>query len=170
MNKLSLSIALLSLLIVFVLMFKLNKVEDQLKSIPQRAYPQASPQDDEEVEVAIYMDRLQRFSNKLYAAGEQGNSALVTFYTHEMEEVMEELIAANVDDDGFDLSSNMETYGLNALNTFTKRYASGGKAQIDDIHAGLVLSCNSCHAASGRPFLVMTTPEGQVTGQDMSPR
>jgi hypothetical protein len=124
--------------------------------------------DDHELEVAVYMDRLHRFSNKLYFAAASGHQETVDFYIHEMEEVMEELAEAGVEEDGFDISDNIQLFGIEGLKEFRESFASKGPEAVKEYHQALIVRCNACHQASGHGYLRMISPTGSgIQGQEM---
>ena len=115
----------------------------------------------EEPELAIYMGRLQLYMNKLYFAGINQNDALAAFYIHELEEALEEIVAAKIVDEGIDISMNTQLFGLNQLENFEKQIENKS-TDFNDAYALLVKSCNNCHAVSKHPFIVIKEPTNPV--------
>jgi hypothetical protein len=115
----------------------------------------------EEPELAIYMGRLQLFMNKLYFAGINQNDELSAFYIHEIEETLEELVAAKIIDDGIDISLNTQLFGLNQLENFEKQLEDKS-TDFKNAYSLLVQSCNNCHSVSKHPFIVIKEPTNPV--------
>ena len=85
----------------------------------EKAKP-AAAQEEEEVEVADYMFKLQWFSNKLYFAGKGNNPELVEFYLHEMEEAMEELSESEVVKNGVPIHKFIKSLRIGRIGTVRK--------------------------------------------------
>jgi hypothetical protein len=115
----------------------------------------------EEPELAIHMGRLQLYMNKLYFAGINQNDALAAFYIHELEEAMEEIVAAKIVDEGIDISMNTQLFGLNQLENFEKQIENNS-TDFTEAYALLVKSCNNCHSVSKHPFIVIKEPTNPV--------
>jgi len=112
MNRFPFFATLIALIAVVILMLRLGRVEKELRTMKQAgaaATAAATP------EVAVYMERIQAFSNKLWSAGKAGNLPLAEFYRHEMKEAMEELAKAGIVDDGVNVSEQMEQHGIRTL-------------------------------------------------------
>jgi len=120
-----------------------------------------------EIELAIYMGRLQLFADKLWWAGKAQNKELVQFYLHEMEEAMEEVHEAGIVHDGVNISDLVEPYGLLAIERMEK--IDLDSASFSNGYSDLVSSCNGCHKASNYSFIKIKIPESPVfSNQDMS--
>ena len=110
-------------------------------------------EEEEHVEVAIQMGRIQRYYQKWWAAGRAENAELAKFYLHEMEEAMEVVSDGNVSNEGVYVSNFMRIYGEKAfekLETMLKR--GSFNAMLAQGHL-LVANCNACHVASGNSFI-----------------
>ena len=170
MKNLPLIVSLLSILLVVFTLFRLREAEQQLsdlKKAERLVHVSPGEEQGEGIEVAVFMQRLQVFANKLYASSSNGEDELVEFYLHEMGEVMDQLVEANVSEDGFNVSENMEIFGIRALEEYSKAYA-GKVGNADEYHMALVMKCNACHTASGHGFLQMSLPSSdRIEGQLM---
>jgi len=118
----------------------------------------AENEEAEEVEIAPYMARLQRYAQNLYYSGKAENKELASFYIHEMEEIMEELVEFGIYEDGIDISKNMSTFGIGALTGFEGNFAESNFKYFDDRYTSLISSCNACHQATGKEVIVLETP------------
>ena len=124
----------------------------------------------EDPEVAVYMGRVHVYAQKLWASGQAGNLELAKFYQHEIEEVFEDLEAANVVDDGVDISAQMHIYGLPAVEALEEHFEKNGLTGFVEAYDGLLNNCNACHMASGYPIVKVIAPTEVPQGQDFSPQ
>lgn len=111
-----------------------------------------------EVDVLLYMNKLQLYANKAYFAAKENNKALHGFYVHEMEETMEDFSSKNVLLDGKNLSENMEGFGLSAVKAYEAAIEKVGLTSVDSVYAILSNGCNSCHMVSEKPYLIIKEP------------
>lgn len=155
MNRFPFFATLIALIAVVILMVRLGRVEKELRTMKQAgaaATAAATP------EVAVYMERIQAFNNKLWSAGKAGNLPLAEFYRHEMKEAMEELAKAGIVDDGVNVSEEMERHGIRTLDAMKAELRTNGLAHFDQLHATLINTCNTCHAACGKPYIRVKSP------------
>jgi hypothetical protein len=115
--------------------------------------------DNENVEVAEYMGKLQTYATKLYFSGINNNKALTEFYLHETEEVMEELVDANAMDEGLNISKLMDTYGESLVESIQKQIKNEGLVNFNNHYTNLINSCNACHIQSGHEFIKIIQPQ-----------
>ena len=121
-------------------------------------------------ELAVYMGRIQRYHQKLRAAGEAGNAELAAFYLHEIGEVMEEVVEADIEEDGVRISPHMRSYGLSAVEAMERLLRNEGVASMHASSGLLAEACNACHAATGHAFIRIRIPEHVLfPDQDFSP-
>ncbi|MBK9537507.1 MAG: hypothetical protein IPO12_01945 [Flavobacteriales bacterium] len=104
-----------ALAVIAVLMHRMNTLEKRLTVLanskgaqPIAAAAPVAP----EVEVAVYMGRIQSHARKLWAAGSAGNLPLAEFYRHELKEEMEAVADGNIMDGTVPVSTYMKTYGI----------------------------------------------------------
>jgi hypothetical protein len=115
---------------------------------------------EHDLELAVFMGRMQIFMNKLYFSGIANNAELIEFYLHEIEEAMEEVEHANIIDDGVDISANMKLFGVNQIENLENSLKSG--QDFKEAYGVLVTSCNNCHTASKHPFIIIKEPTNPV--------
>lgn len=144
-------------------MLRLGKLEQEvhaLKLAPSLQNEHAGSEGAEtaELEVAVYMGRIQLFMNKLWSSGNAGNLELAQFYRHELEESMEDLVNAGVVDDGVPVSEHMSEYGLKTMTSLDKKWKAEGLADFAADHAMLVNTCNTCHQRCGYGFIKIRSP------------
>ncbi|MEO8067439.1 MAG: hypothetical protein ABI599_07090 [Flavobacteriales bacterium] len=178
MQRISLVAAIAALAVVFYLMQRLGRTEQELAAMKAMvAMKSASPPEGGsegagkvELEVAVYMGRIQQYAHKLWAAGKASNLPLAKFYLHEMDEAMEDLQHANIEDDGVPVSKHMETYGIRAIDGLADNLKANGLKDFDGQFALLVNTCNSCHDKCGYPFIRIAVPAAPPVGvQDFRP-
>lgn len=123
------------------------------------------------VEVAHHMNRIQAYAEKLWWAGDAGNLPLARFYRHEIKEEMEAVATAGIVDEGAAVSELMQVYGIRSIDAMKELLATGGLKDFRSGYESLILACNSCHAASGHPEIVVAAPTAnRFTGQVFAPR
>lgn len=114
--------------------------------------------EDDHYEVALVMTHFQRHANKLWFAGENENWELAHFYTHELEESMEELEEKKVVDDGINVSKMVGTMGIPPLEGLEEAIDAKDTDKFKEAYNLLVQGCNKCHTAANYPFIEITTP------------
>ncbi len=162
MNKITITIIISLIAIVLAIMniISIAELNNSIKDIDVPTNEEESVQESAVgYEVAKAMGYLQRYSHKLYWAGTSENWALSEFYAHELEETFEEIAAAQVTDDGIEISALVSTMTAPAFNKIEKAIESEDKAAFDSSYQLLIQSCNACHAASKHQFIVIETPE-----------
>ena len=170
MKQLSLILSIAAVIGVGYLLFSTSgEKSDRVLSVASHSESENGAE-EETIEVAIVMGRIQRFHQKFWQAARAGNKDLVQFYLHEMEEAMDEVAQAGVIEEGIDVSEQMRIYGLSAIEQFEEKLKQEGvKAVLADGEL-LVNSCNSCHRTSGYPQIKIQVPQGDAfPDQDFIP-
>lgn len=147
----SLLIALAALIGLFFAMQRIGELERRIGS-------REAGVGDKHIELAVVMGRIQRYHQKLWASGQAGNAELAAFYLHELEEAMEEVVDAQVVEDGIDISALMRTYGISTIELLEKKLKEEGVAALHADAELLVNTCNSCHISSGHAFIRIQVP------------
>lgn len=167
MNRVPLLLSIAALLGVAVLFYRLSSRGEGGVGA-QVTTPGA--EEHEDIEVAVYMGRIQRFHQKWWLAGKAGNADLAKFYLHEMEEAMEEIADAGVTDEGVDVSAAMRTYGLTTVEHLEKTLEKEGVAAMHGEAAMFANTCTSCHLATGHGYIRIKEPAAvDFPDQDFSP-
>ena len=171
MQRLSLIAAVAALAAVFYLMVRLGNTEKELAGMKAAAATTTPAKvggsegaEEVELEVAVYMGRIQQYAHKLWAAGTADNLLMAKFYLHEIDEAMEDLEHANIDDDGVPVSVHMKTYGINTVDAFADDMKANGLKDFEGQFSLLVNTCNSCHDKCGYPFLHIAVPTSPPEG------
>ncbi len=116
------------------------------------------------------MSFMQYFGTKLYFAGIEENWELADFYSHELEETAEDVVDANFEYHGYDISQLLEAMLYPAIESLEEAIDAKDLDLFKNNYQTLLNSCNACHAATGYPFLKMKTPEhnpyNQVFGKE----
>jgi hypothetical protein len=113
-------------------------------------------------EIANYMHKFQLYANKLYFAGTAQNWELAQFYVHEIEENMEVVEAANVQEDGIALTPLMRNMGLKSIEPLEKAIAANNAKAFDEAYTLLIANCNNCHNAAAHAFIKIQKPTKPV--------
>ncbi len=170
MKQISLLFSIIALVGVGILLFGSEEAKPDRAHTATHSGNMADHDDEEHLEVAIVMGRIQRFHQKFWLAARAGNKELVEFYLHEMEEAMEEVADAGVIEEGIDVSEQMRIYGLSAIEELEKKMKSDGVEAVLSDGELLVNSCNSCHRTSGYPQIKIQVPQGDAfPDQDFAP-
>lgn len=165
-QRLSVLLAIAALFTAIFTIARMNTLAERLAEAEQKQ----APAHEEHLELAVLMGRMQRFHQKWWEAGRQGNAALAAFYLHEMEEAMEEVVEAQVLEDGVDVSAHMRTFGLPIVEQLERRLKEEGVAAMHGDAQLLVNSCNACHIQCGYPFVRIQVPVSvHFPDQDFTP-
>ena len=168
MRRLPLVLSALALLLAIFVWFREPQAAPAV--LADRSHEPTAHEDHEEIEIAIYMGRIQRYHQKWWAAGQAGNAELAGFYLHEMEEAMEEIATARVMDEGVDVSAHMRTYGLAAVEALEKKLKEEGVAAMHADAGLLAKTCTTCHVECGHPYLRIVPPTAvHFPDQDFAP-
>ncbi|MCC5931061.1 MAG: hypothetical protein JJU28_17575 [Cyclobacteriaceae bacterium] len=124
----------------------------------------ADQEANEEYELAKAMFYMQWHSGKLWFAGKNQNWELAAFYAHEVEETIEEIEEAQVEEDGHDISTLVHTMTLPFLEQVEEAIEKKDVVVFESAYKNLVQSCNACHQVTGKPFIKITIPEVPFPG------
>lgn len=105
------------------------------------------------------MADLQRYADKLWRAGQAGNWDLAEFYRAKIAQSTDALVEADAITNGFPVGKTAGAMLAPAASSLKKPIASRDSAAFRAGYANLVTTCNTCHQASGHPYLRIATPE-----------
>ena len=118
------------------------------------------PEKKEEIELAVFMGRMQRFSDKLYFAGKNQNWELAKFYLHELEETAEEVEDAKIIEDGHDISKLIGTMLGTTVEATEKTVLNNPSVEkFEENYRAMVAGCNNCHKATDHGFIQISIPK-----------
>ncbi len=167
-------ISLLALLII-ILFFNISDLETQVRELKEqentenkKAPSDAKTGKGKKIEVADFMLRMQIQASKLFFAGKAGNRPLVDFYLTELEENMQQIADAGVSDKGVDISKNMETFGLQQVQSMRDYLDKKDMDNFEGTYENILInSCNSCHKVTKNPFIQIRVPERPIVGNQV---
>jgi hypothetical protein len=121
--------------------------------------------------VGDLMSNVQLHFAKLYYGARAGNWDLATFELQELEENLEKAVRLRPEENGVRLKEIYGAFKGTELEAMKRAAVSKDPASFERAYRQSVTVCNSCHAATGRPFLTITLPSGPpVTNQLWKPR
>lgn len=106
------------------------------------------------------MSGLQLHTAKLYYAGKARNWPLVEFEMGEMEEALAAIPVLRPQDNNVPLGAVIEAFRNSQWAALKQAVGRKDGAAFDKAYDDVVLVCNACHQATGRPYLVVQTPTG----------
>jgi hypothetical protein len=157
-NNFALLVAFAALGLAVVAFYKSSQPNETPASTHKSLADKVEDEPKTEIEIADLMLYIQHFHNKVYLASKAGNDKLATFYLKEIGEKMNAISTANIWANGVNVSENMRTYGLKAVDDFLKKDAK----QIFESFNNLTQACNSCHVASRHDEIKIKTPVDAV--------
>lgn len=117
------------------------------------------------------MGYYQRFSHKLWLAGKNKNWELADFYTHELEEVTENLIEGDVIHENYNISNLSESMLLPKIEKLEEAIRQQNEVLFLENYELMISSCNLCHNTTKHNFIKITTPNDSTNwNQDFSVR
>jgi hypothetical protein len=132
--------------------------------------PKSGRAEAEDYPIGQTMGDMQRFAEKLYFAGEARNWHLAAFYLHEIEETSEEIINANVVDEGVAVSSFMRQMFPPAIARMQEALRTQQPDQFRPAYESMLVSCNACHQSTGHAFVKIIVPtQPTYQNQDFRP-
>ncbi|WP_089724017.1 hypothetical protein [Candidatus Thiosymbion oneisti] len=119
----------------------------------------------EEPPLIDIMTALQTYSHKADLSLRAKNIELLRFYTHELEEAIDELDAVE-SYGGFPISQKARTIMKPAYQQFENAVKGGDFQLIETKFEAMVTTCNSCHGATDRGFIVIKRTDANPFMQD----
>ena len=157
----SLILTLLAILGIGVLFAQLNSVKKENEKLKKSLGEMniSASNEAESFEIAHYMNTIQVHFSKLYFAAASENEELAAFYLHELEESFEEIVKANVVDEGHNISAYAKQFGLEPVERLHESVEENGLAGFGEEYDNLINNCNSCHQITDHKFIHIITPE-----------
>lgn len=144
-----------------------NQIHDLKEQLEHVQAQKIEGTHDSEAVLLDAMERFQRFGTKLWYAGNNENWELASFYTHEIEEVIEELQESDIEEEGQKVSELITRMPLPALEEVEKSIHQKSYTHFQNSYKMLVSSCNACHAATQKPFIQIQVPDQQMNGNQI---
>jgi hypothetical protein len=135
-----------------------TNIDKERKETVQSSIEQAE-EEEEHYELAKAMGYMQKYSHKLYLAGNNENWELSEFYAHEIEETIEEIEKAKVVDEGFDISKLVGTMTNPSFEKVEEAIHDKDSKAFADSYKLLVQSCNACHQTTKHQFIKIAIPK-----------
>lgn len=128
----------------------------------------AAPSVTAEAQVTLLMGRLADYTDKVGWSTHAKNQPSAVFYLDKVDEVMAEL--GTVDRwEGMPIGGMAQATMSSSLRALRGSLEKGDWATAAQTYNGMTLSCNSCHAATRRAFVVIRPVTGDgPSGQDFS--
>jgi mono/diheme cytochrome c family protein len=105
------------------------------------------------------MNGIQVHHAKLWWAGEAANWELAAFCLEELAEGIEDMERFRPYHDGMDLRKYSGAILAPAVDTVEAAISAQNRARFERAYGVLTQSCNSCHRATGHPYLKIRRPE-----------
>lgn len=115
-----------------------------------------------EEELAVHMNYMQLYMNKLWFAGSADNFKLAGFYTHELEEIAEDIVKSEIMEDGHDISNLMKIMLLPAIKSLEDAVKEQNTALFKEGYTRMVNTCNACHTTTEHEFIKIIQPKTPV--------
>lgn len=112
-------------------------------------------------ELAVLMATLQRHSHKLGLAVRERNEPLASFYIHEVEEALGDVVTQIPTHDGLDIRSLIKTISMPTVGPLAEHLKAANWQEAELGYRTLIDGCNRCHAATEHEFLVITHDLGE---------
>jgi cytochrome c553 len=110
------------------------------------------------VHLGAKMHELGRRFAAVWFAGEAGNTRMVDYQLHEMEEVISEIKEADPTEHGINVADQLDARILGQLETLETSVGSD-KAKFKKTYRSVMKQCTSCHADTEHGFINVKIPE-----------
>lgn len=124
--------------------------------------PLPPPLREAPIELADVMTKLQRHANKLYFSGKMENWKLADFYIEEIEETVKAISKKDIMDGQINVSGLMAGLILPEIEALENVVSKKDLPGFEKHYQALVTSCNACHEAAKRPYLVIELPRTPI--------
>lgn len=122
----------------------------------------------DEIPLIYHMSFISRYTKKLFFAGKAENWELADIYSHEIEEISEDIVARGERHDGVDISQLVDTMLLPRVEEVEDAIDSGDRDMFLERYNVMIQTCNQCHTASDYGAVQVTVPETNPFNQDFS--
>lgn len=126
--------------------------------------------ENERVELADLMLRMQIHADKLYFAGQEAYWELASFYLEELEEAAASIAGQDILEGEVNVSNLMQGLVPPEVDRMRSAVAAQDPQAFQDGYQQLLTACNACHRATGHPFVVIREPRRPaLDNQDYEP-
>ena len=158
MNKFLVAFCAFLIIVTGFLWVKVNTLESQVTELKKPGLYES-------------MTMMQTIIHKISYAIEHENSDLLDFYIHELEELTEDLIEAEMVYHGEEVSILTETMLEPVIEDLEDALESGDWERIREKNQVVIRACNNCHVSTGYPSIIVTErAESNPYNQDFSIR
>ena len=163
-ENISLVLVILALILCTWSIYNVSNLRSENEALKNKLQNNSPTVPEEEIEIAAYMSALQTHFSKLYFAGRAENPKLAAFYAHEMEESFEHIVEAKIFEEGQNISSLAEQFGLDPIERFEKEINENGLVDFDEKYSNIINNCNSCHLKTAHEFIQIVIPNNPPVG------
>lgn len=117
------------------------------------------------------MVQVQTYHAKLYFAGAAKNWELAAYYTHELEEALEDVEKLHPEHEGIKIAELIKAMALPQVENVEKAVEQKDAVAFSAAFEKLTTSCNQCHQAAGKSIIRIKVPQGAgLPNQDFTPQ
>ena len=109
-------------------------------------------------ELGVTMSAIQLHFAKLYFAAEARNWDLAQFERIEIEENLDTAAALRPEERGVNISGIIDAFKNTQLTSLKEAIEVKDRGLFREAYRDSIIMCNTCHQATGRPFIVITIP------------
>jgi hypothetical protein len=171
--------AVLSLVLVVVLLFKIAALDRQvqrlnastseangLQTTLKQVQAELAAVKETRPGLAEYMIMIQLHAAKLWFAARAANWQLAGYQAHEIEETMEAVKALNAEENGVKISNVMDAVLQTQIVQLEKAIESRNQGEFQKAYDETLSACNGCHTETGHKYIQVIRPTAPpVTNQ-----
>lgn len=117
------------------------------------------------------MVQVQTYHAKLYFAGAAKNWELASYYTHELEEALEDVEKLHPEHEGIKIAELIKAMALPQIENVEKAVEQKDAVAFSAAFEKLTTTCNQCHQAAGKPIIRIKVPQNTgLPNQDFNPQ
>lgn len=129
----------------------------------------AALSDAPQIPLIYHMSFMSRYTKKLWFAGMEENWDLAYLYSHEVEEIGEDLIDGEYVHKTHRLAPLLEAMLLPQVEEVEEAIMARDLVLFESSYRNLIQSCNSCHVATDYGVVKVAVPTVNPFNQDFSP-
>lgn len=126
---------------------------------PDRGGAPEETSHDDEVHLGEHMNEIDRRFAAIWYAGEAKNGAMLDYQLHELEEAIDELREPRPIENEIDVHARLVSDVRSRFDALEKAVEGGDVKAFEQQYQGIMARCSACHAETGHPYIVVTTPE-----------